>query len=304
VKLTATYRQARGDESDKFAEYAMVLRRYVDEERCEYKTKVEIRSPHIRQAIKTVLGDYPYLNSRAIPIILRKPYIELFHYYDELHRYGSDTARTSDEKAHLHVLFDFMKKHLTDLRQNFDRFVPNGLITFGFIRTIFKPGDIVVYQHNRIKECYVVYEADEREKDGDYFLQIKCWGWTYSADRFGPWMNRLKIDSFGGTMKIQDLPCYPIKYLSTTERDKLEATLVARGEKWRSLTTVAHREYNGSYRSCHVFVSRPSEALAHTLSGFAKLTRGSDFEGKTQAEVYVSINVSIHILAAKLTNSR
>ena len=246
VMLTASIHQAK-EEAEKFAEYAMVLRRRVDKNRETVSTKIEIRSEIIRHGIQQVFGDYPFINLKASPIIFRKPYYELFHYWKELYEYAVSGQRTEEEKKHMAVLTGFMKLHLKEMEKTYDQLVPNGLITYDSIRTIFRPDQIVVRKQDDLQECFWVFDADERGKDGNVYLQIKCFSWRYNGTRFGPYLNRLKIESFPGVMKINQLDVYPIDHLPPEESGKLRKTLIERGHQWRSLVDTSHREHNGSY---------------------------------------------------------
>jgi hypothetical protein len=61
---------------------------------------------------------------------------------------------------------------------------------------------------------------------------------------FGRVTSRVMIGAFSGTLKINELDCYPIKY--ATNESELRASLVARGRKWASYNGVHHLSYQGT----------------------------------------------------------
>lgn len=253
ITLTASVLQAKS-EKDKYDSYAMILRRRIDRDRIELGTSLEIRSSVIRKVVREVFGDYPYVNTLGCPITIAKPYSELFHYRKELYGY---TCKTDEEKKHLEVLTAFMKDHLEETEVMYNRMVPHGLISYPYLWTLFRPGEIVVRQQDDRKECFQVTSAESKFKDEGVVFQIKALFWTFNGTRFGCSVEKLKIPEFLGVRKIVEMGVYPLNQLPMAERDSLKASLIARGHKWRKLVSVSHREYDGEASS---FVTRRNQA--------------------------------------------
>jgi hypothetical protein len=79
ISLTSSRHQAKA-EVERFSEYALVLRRYVDRDGDRVRISLEVRSSIIRVCLKENLQDYPYLNIHSTPIVIYAPYPPLFHY--------------------------------------------------------------------------------------------------------------------------------------------------------------------------------------------------------------------------------
>jgi hypothetical protein len=225
----------------------MILKRRIDKDRINLGTALEVRSILIRQGLQRVFGDYPYLNLLGCPITIQKPYIELFHFRKELYEYAIDEARTGNERQHMEVLTTFMKDHLEETEKAWSQLVPKGLISFDYLWTLFRPGEIVVEQKDDFKECFQVISAESKLKEEGIYLQVKCLGWDFNGYRFGPTIKKLRIYAFSGVRKIIELGTYPIMQLSQAKREELKAELITRGRKWRGLVSVSHREYEGMF---------------------------------------------------------
>ena len=241
ITLTASVLQAKS-EKDKYESYAMILRRRIDRDRMELGTNLEIRSSIIRNIVREVFGDYPYVNTLGCPILISKPYSELFHYRHELYGYP---CKTDEETKHLEVLTAFMKDHLGETETMYSRMVPHGLISFHYLWTLFRPGEIVVHQQDDRKECLQIISTETKFKDEGVVFQLKALFWTFNGARFGSSVQKLKIPEFLGVRKIVELNVYPLNQLPAEERDSLKTALTIRGHKWRDLVSVSHREYDG-----------------------------------------------------------
>lgn len=245
ITLTSKLHQSK-DTSEKYHEWALILRRRVDKEGESISTVLEIRSALIRSAIRTVLADYPHVNLVGCPIKFQKPYSELFHYRQELRAFAGAPERSAAESKHLKLLLDFMTDNLGVTEKTYNNLVPNGMISFSFLWTIFRPDDVVILQRDLFKQCYVVVSGEEKMKDGEVYFQILAWSWDYNGTKFGPTLKKLRIKEFSGVRQISQLEVYPIRLLETKARDSLLSAYVARGYKWRSIVDNSHRQYNGS----------------------------------------------------------
>jgi hypothetical protein len=242
--VTASIHQAKSAK-EKYDEYAMILRRRVNKDREEFSTALEIRSAIIRQGVRTVIGDYPYLNLMGCPITIYKPYVALFHYRQEIYNYSNSASLSKKEKQYMEVLTTFMKLNLGQTEKMYDRLVPNGLISFSYLWTLFRPGDIVVRHIDERVDCFEVISTENKVKDDEKYLQLTTHCWDYDGTRFGRLQVELIIHDFSGVRKILDMSIYPMHQLPPDKQVSLEAEIIARGHKWRSLVSVNHREYDG-----------------------------------------------------------
>src|ERR1700761_1609993 len=116
ITITGARQQTKGEKAeDKYGEYAvgvsdftvssmfanvvfkMVLRRIINVDGQRGQTRLEVRSQHIRNALRKVLGDYPGLSLNSVPTFIEKPYSALYHFRNELREFAEKSTSTEEE---------------------------------------------------------------------------------------------------------------------------------------------------------------------------------------------------------------
>jgi hypothetical protein len=247
ISLTSARHQAKA-EIERFSEYALVLRRYVDQDGDRLKTALEVRSSIIRACLKENLQDYPYLNIHSTPIVIYAPYPPLFHYRKQIREYCDSPERTEDEKTHLSLLVTFMNNNLQALEKECFRLLPSGMITFELMWTLFPPDTLIIAQRDHYNQCFSVDSYDfqtylrDQEEVG---AAIIARSWDYNGHRFGPALKTFEIKQFDGPKAIEALEVHPIEFYSKSSTEELKASLSSRGHRWKEIVDVSHRAYNG-----------------------------------------------------------
>jgi hypothetical protein len=240
ISLTSSRHQAKA-EVERFSEYALVLRRYVDRDGDRVRISLEVRSSIIRVCLKENLQDYPYLNIHSTPIVIYAPYPPLFHYRKQIREYCNSPKRTEDEKTHLSLLVTFMSNNLHALEKESLRLLPSGMITFELLWTLFPPDGLIIAQRDHYNQCFAV----ESCKTSPQFVSITARSWDYNGYRFGPAMKTFDIKQFSGPKAIEALEVHPIEFYSKSSTEELKASLSSRGNRWKEIVDVSHRAYNG-----------------------------------------------------------
>ncbi|OBT58636.1 hypothetical protein VE04_01226 [Pseudogymnoascus sp. 24MN13] len=247
VTLTADIHKAKGEKQG-YQEYAIILRRLRDRHNIPKSTRLEIQSPIIRSCLQEVLEGYPTINMNSDPIILDKPFAPLFHYRKDLLKYAASEDRTEEEKSHMDILVEFMKKYLKETKNIYDKLILSELTTYDLLWTLFRPEEVVIAQRDHFTEAYVVDSCSVTDvlTDGEIVTHLSLIGrqWDYNGTRFGHVTTGLIIKRFFGNKKIRDLEVYPIAYHVEADSKGLRERLIARGLKWRSILDVTHREYD------------------------------------------------------------
>lgn len=210
-------------------------------------TRLEIRSPHMKAALKKAIPAYRNIEIGIDHIWIRdKPHC-LFHYRNELQSYGMNVEGTNLEAArHVHFLLSYM----------WDQFIPESISFFSTIGVVtsmppslefdylwmgFRPGDLV----------YVPKEKGTgRDHDTAFiFAEMKLdtrdkWSVTgyrigYAHRQFGYVEQRYSIRNYHGVRALQNLEIIPAQYVSDilSIRDRL----VSRG---RLFTTLHSQHYH------------------------------------------------------------
>jgi hypothetical protein len=236
--LNSSFEQER-----RYGEYAMVNRRRINEKGEQAGGDLEIQSKFIRRAISKTFGRYCILTD---PIVIERPYYPLWHFREDLEQFMNQVPHGSEEADHLDVLHRFMDKHLAPLRKAQKRLVNQGKISFEHLPMIFRPGEIIFSQKSSKKQCYLLHTVDEREdNEKGKYLQLNAFAWRYDGERFGPFLEALKINKFSGPLNIRELDFFPINFVPESGRDTLVGELLERGRKWCQYVNTSHMGYEG-----------------------------------------------------------
>ncbi|KAF2204160.1 P-loop containing nucleoside triphosphate hydrolase protein [Delitschia confertaspora ATCC 74209] len=242
---TAKSRQADNPEQ-KYAEYAILIRRKIDHEDRPRATTVEFQSAIICACIRELLKDYPDLNLNARPIVFERPYIALFHKRKEIREYIDHPDREDSQKTHLKVLKDFLNKNLAEAEAIDSSMVRYGLIRFEWLWLLFCPGDWVLFRDQEYEECYRFFGAFQRTNNyNEQEFVVKAWGWDHNGKLFGPNLREFIIPQFVGNRRIEQLHLFPTKFMDKSDWEGIAKRLVERGRIWKRCVSFSHLEYDG-----------------------------------------------------------
>ena len=249
VCLTSKRIQApnQKQQRDKYGENGLVLRRVYTKktgkssETRHSKTMLEVNNEVLRKTIRHALGDYPFINLSATPIVISSPYRELFYYRDELHAYIISPERSPFEKERAQLLETFTTENLGPTQRDYNKHVLRGYATYDLLWTLYRPNSLIVTRENNINRCYQVKSFQH----GEFNSELGCYYWSYIEGSFGRVLHTIVLKSFEGVRKITTLSAVPFNFLSDEEQKKLTESLIKRGKKWQSLCCMSHKTYNG-----------------------------------------------------------
>ncbi|KAL6718972.1 hypothetical protein ACLMJK_003207 [Lecanora helva] len=245
VLHTHSYHKAK-DTLGKYDDYALIVRRKRNKDDEETSTTLEVRSPIIRETLKDILRRYSYLNLEGCPIEIKKPYGPLFHYRQELRDYTMSPERSSEQQKHLNLLIKFMDDKLSATERRYLQLVPNGMVDFDDLWTIYRAEDIIVQQTDHFRQCYRITSCGMvTDSEGIEYFELRVWSWGYNGYKFGPVEEQLRIDSFPVPRRIDLLQFCPLELLSDDEQERLTKSLISRGRLWRDAVNLGHHYYNG-----------------------------------------------------------
>ncbi|CAN9372751.1 unnamed protein product [Alternaria alternata] len=230
-------------ERDRYSDMAILIRRRLDSERQPLWMQIEIHSPEIQEAVAKVCGYSDLLNTKVSPIVIRKPYLALFHYRAELRQYAVHSGRTDQEKVYLKVLVDFMAKAFARDETEYKRLVSKGQISFPLIWTLFKPGEEVFIHDSHFVRCGRVHSLQFIARKGLWKLGTQSW--DYNGISFGLVDDHVELQPFEGICDITSLPAYPVRFHKNHDKANLRQQLIERGRKWKSMVDVSHLSYEG-----------------------------------------------------------
>jgi len=231
-------------------EAALVVTRFYNYKKELESTQLEIKSPYIREAMKTVIGSYPGINiNSGGPILVPGDPMCLFHYRNELNSYAS---KCRNKKAREHILFclKYMSKVLNREIMSYEELMQNenaapGL-EFQNLWMAFRPGTLLYGQGeqgidfiSRLQSMVQVKPHLQPEYWNLVTEKIMCDGKDF---RFVPEV--VKISNYDGYRPLTQLFLYPLEYHRHVEG--VRTNLVARGKTYVSMLGAHHCTYDGA----------------------------------------------------------
>ena len=229
---------------------ALVLTRFYDKDMELEHTELEIRSPHVKAALKHVVPEYHDLNLLAKKVVLRDHPKCLFHYRKELQEYG---ARLEDPEAIRHLMFalKYMYKILQSEIYTYYNLVEitstSPSIDFSNLWMVFRPGDNIIVKDHRTMS---VLEFEYMTRDPCLPLSSSSSEWIISAKRidydgtnFGVLREEFHIKPYNGNKLLKELRVIPLQY--HPDQRSIVPAMIKRGKKFISLHGKHHRAYKG-----------------------------------------------------------
>lgn len=161
----------------------------------------------------------------------------------------------SDEDKHVlasvQVLIEYLHKDWKRTIATTRNLTSHGEITFELLYAVFVPRTIVITRcpsSNELRALEVVTAAQVCTMSGMFMdLTLESIDMVDEHDgttRFGRVRSRVTVPMFKGTVPINSLDAYPIKYHPTP--DELRKVLLDRGRRWAALCEVRHMHYKGT----------------------------------------------------------
>ncbi len=243
---------------DKNHDSALVLTKFYDKEQELDYTELEIRSPHLRTALREVIPEYPGINLDAPIVVLQDLPMCFFHYREELQAYGltlEDPTAVQHLVFALQYMFQILKSQMTSYYYYME--TPNVAPGLEFLNLwmAYRPGSLVYTKFENIDKVFRLKSMTRCT------CQIAhCWNsrWTLSVEYidfdgedFGYRDTVFFIRPYQNYERLEVLKVFPLEY--HPNKDFITSKLVARGRKFVALRGVHHRSYEGTTYSLSPF---------------------------------------------------
>ncbi|OCK77897.1 P-loop containing nucleoside triphosphate hydrolase protein [Lepidopterella palustris CBS 459.81] len=235
-----------------FTEYALVAKQVFNEKDKLEKTTVDINSPYLLSCLKEIVEYYPEepLHFKE-GVSFDSPFKLLNHHIEELTTWGEEAVE-DEAKRHIKLLIDFLENEAGDKGLEVKRLKKAGLISFGLLWVIFKPGDLLYTQEYGYERLYRLQKTgygDSCSSSGKFF-ELTCEYTSCDGTRVGTSTVNLKIwekQEFVGisSSKIASLSIFPLSYL--IDQDGLEERLIKRGKRYLQIRGVQIFNYDGLF---------------------------------------------------------
>lgn len=237
-------------EKERSHEAALILTRRFTASQKLQGTELEVKSRHIKAALRKVVRSYPgiNINGDGRVIIFNEPQC-LFHYREELQAYA-EASQNPQVKSHITFCLQYMARALRREIVAYDHFMKNETHAPGLehenLWMAFKPGALIFREVPREQSIALErLRAVSRVKGDNYpdywrldVERIECDGQNFRHAEFP-----LFISHYDGYKPFTELRCFPLQYHSEQERIKQE--LGIRGRKYVSLFGVHYCLYEG-----------------------------------------------------------
>ncbi|USP79640.1 hypothetical protein yc1106_06914 [Curvularia clavata] len=253
IELRTGSKYSIEEDDEKSPEAALVFTRFFSKDGRMTYADLRINSPHIRKALKDVIGTYPDvdLNFTGGSIYMfSKPWC-LFHYRHELEQYAEGSSEPVMKK-HVDFILKYMRKALQKEILTYENMMKNETsspgITYKELWMVFRPGSLV-YRKNEDQEHifkFVSMEEVSEEDRGYMCWDLKTEQLESNGRIFGRTTRYFKVHRYDGFKPLADLEIYPLEYVKDIEA--VRKRLLVRGKKYASLHGVHYRMYDGRWR--------------------------------------------------------
>lgn len=239
LKLSTLPLNADEQQEREWAKYAIISTRLFNFKGRHESTSIEITSPHILQALKSVASYYP-----DAPVITKTnvtyhlPFELLVHCFEDLNDYREKHVDDT-VKLHVGLLIRVIRLEVGPTLNALEDLLSAKKITYTLAWALFRPGAIVFTEVNDEPEQYRVHSTRyEKHKEGAVkFLRVFVEQIDFDGKYFKTRRSCILIPAFDGVALIASLLVYPSKF--HPERDAIVRSIVERGHKWYEIQSAA-----------------------------------------------------------------
>lgn len=230
---------AEAQDDRAWAEYAIISTRLFDQKGKQYSSTLEITSPHILKALRSVAPYYP-----DAPVITKKgvtyehPYTLLVHCFRDLQDHR-DQSVDDDVKLHISLLIRVIRLEMGAKLDTLEALLSVNKITYALAWIIFRPGKIVYTEINDAPEQYRVHSSEyvARDMGTVKFLRVFVEQIDFDGKEFRARKSFIIISAFNGVAPIVSLAVYPSEF--HPEYNTTIQSIAERGHKWYGIQTAA-----------------------------------------------------------------
>ncbi|KAI0098140.1 P-loop containing nucleoside triphosphate hydrolase protein [Nemania sp. FL0031] len=238
-------------------------------------------------------GAIPKLDFKLEKVVLKRPFEDIFHHWDQLKQ---EANQVTDAKAldYIRLLLNVLRRELKDTVKESRELISKSLMTFKYLWTLYKPGDIVFNGSTTSPQMYKVARTEyDTDSKGKPVFDLRCFGVDWDGKEFGKHMSWQRTPSFDGIKKITDLRLYPQRFIQ--EKRQVRDRLLTRGRTFSSLAGSFYRAYRGTAIETISFVSRQVNiTIESSFSPGAGVNRTIHVDGRVMidAMAYYQYNTS------------
>ncbi|KAF2469434.1 P-loop containing nucleoside triphosphate hydrolase protein [Lindgomyces ingoldianus] len=228
------------EETEAVQRYALIVRNKKGHSggKAMVVSSIVVQSPLLKPLLEEVFEDYEGITAGLQKLTFTKPFAPFFYRWGQF-RKAVKGVQDEETRAHAQLLYNVLSGELNDTINTWQDQLSHGVITFSYLWTLFKPGDILLCRLNG-QEMMMKLQKTEYESNS-FVLYAKYVDW--SGFSFGYASHTFNLHHFDGTKSITDLDAYPIQFNS--EAAAIESRLSARGKRFEELQGLHYKLYKG-----------------------------------------------------------
>ncbi|KAL9577946.1 MAG: hypothetical protein Q9212_006038 [Teloschistes hypoglaucus] len=233
---------------ERFNKTVLVVRRIITKQGNVARTEVDVKSTLLSHVLLDLNKDVEGLDLHKSPP-MADPEL-LFHSLSGLQsRRKQETEKPLPDMImieHLSIAIQYVYEDFGSRIADLESLLSHNEITYDLLWTIFPPKTLVFTKRTMLVQPQVIKVRETEytnEQDGVYF-EVTCHAIAHDGQDFGTSTMRVRIPFFDGARKIEELPCFPLKF--HTQEEAVRSELVHRGRTYVSLLDAKCQEYSGA----------------------------------------------------------
>lgn len=197
-----------------------------------------VQSPLLKPLLEEVFEGFEGITAGLKKVVFTKPFAPFFYRWARFKK-AIESVEDDATRQHAKLLYDVLSDELDETITEYQDLLSHGVITYRYLWTLFKPGDLLLCQFKG-QEMMMKLQSSEYESGG-FCLYSKYVDWN--GYHFGYASSNFIISPFEGTRPITDLDAYPVQFNS--EAGAIESRLATRGKKFVALQGYHYKMYRG-----------------------------------------------------------
>ncbi|MCJ1389642.1 hypothetical protein MMC18_002499 [Xylographa bjoerkii] len=200
----------------------------------------EIHSTYLQKEFRRIVDIQKYYQVTLLAscIIVREPYVPLYHHLEEMKASISNNpdASKADRNSFMAMYYlcelGWLRRQFQDVRN----VILEGFIIYNDIWALYRPNDYVVSLDP--VGSYTIAQIASVKLEDDILTDIRRDRWfittehiSWSEGKYRKVSRKRRLESFEGAKKIDELACYPLSYYA--HKEKLMKDALHRGKEWR-----------------------------------------------------------------------
>jgi hypothetical protein len=250
IEISETSTPVVENPHSEYTDKPLIFRKKYSRENKLYKKRLDINSQHILKALSKIVAYYPsHPTDFDDTLKVASPYMILYHHWQQLTTYMG--TANGEAKMHMKSLLQFLDREIGNDKNEVEKLLKSGYISFPLVWTLFRPGDLVLEIEDSRPRLFRFISGEYGEEFGNKYFKIQLSCTAYNGITTG----RLRVErdiqenSMLETSEVTSLSIFPLRFYD--EQESVKAALTARGVKYLSLRGNHVHRYKGQLQLLH-----------------------------------------------------